>query len=150
MHIALESPDQTDVILLIEALDAYQIPLYPVHSHHGVEVADLMHDDVLFAVARADDGQLLACGAIVMAQGIGELKRFYTRPEQRGKGTGQRLLTFLEAAAYQSGCRQFLLETGYLQEEAIALYARCGYERCAAFGDYADDPNSVFMQKSVS
>ena len=40
-----------------------------------------------------------------------------------------------------------MLETGFLQPEALALYERHGYERCGPFGDYVDDPNSVFMRK---
>jgi putative acetyltransferase len=42
-----------------------------------------------------------------------------------------------------------MLETGYLQPEAIALYERLGYSRRGPFGLYTEDPNSVFMHKPV-
>jgi putative acetyltransferase len=41
----------------------------------------------------------------------------------------------------------FKLETGNQQLEAIELYSRSGYVQCGPFGDYAEDPNSVFMSK---
>jgi len=58
------------------------------------------------------------------------------------------LLDFLEAQARSLGCRSFVLETGYLQREAIALYERAGYVHCGPFGSYAEDPNSVFLRKA--
>jgi len=147
MQISLESPDQPDVMLLIEALDAYQKPLYPADSHHGLDLSAMCEKNVLFAVARDDNRQSVACGAVVLESGYGELKRMYTSPAERGKGIGRSLLIFLETQARERGYSEFALETGYLQPEAIALYARCGYARCGPFGAYAEDPNSVFMRK---
>jgi len=34
LRIALEAPDQPDVVALIDALDAYQRALYPPQSNH--------------------------------------------------------------------------------------------------------------------
>lgn len=147
MKISLESPSQPDVVHLIEDLDAFQQPLYPAESHHGIDIHALEHPDVLFAVARDDDGQAVACGAVILTAAYGELKRFYTKPSHRGKGIAHALLCFLEAQAKDRGCLQFTLETGNLQPEAISLYVRCGYQRCDPFDDYADDPHSVFMRK---
>ena len=42
-----------------------------------------------------------------------------------------------------------MLETGYLQPEAIALYQRLGYSHRGPFGPYTEDLNSVFMHKSA-
>ena len=41
------------------------------------------------------------------------------------------------------------LETGTLLEAAIALYTAQGYRRCGAFGDYAVNGTSVFMEKPI-
>lgn len=149
MKITLESPSQPDVRQLIQELDDYQIPLYPAESHHGVDISVLEQPNVLFAVARSDTGTALACGAIVLEDGYGELKRMYTVPAQRGQGIARRLLAFLEAEAQARGCSAFALETGYLQTDAIQLYQRCGYSLCGPFGAYLEDPNSVFMQKKI-
>lgn len=150
MHIALEPANQPEVIALIEALDAYQVPLYPVESHYGIDIAALSAPNVLFAVARDEQGRAVACAAIVLEPEYGELKRMFTAPGFRGRGIEGRLLNFLEAEACARGCRSFALETGYRQSEAIAMYERLGYMRCGPFGNYPDDPNSVFMSKNVS
>ena len=60
------------------------------------------------------------------------------------------LLAFLESQAGAAGLRVFKLETGSWQSEAIDLYSRSGYVRCGPFGEYAEDPNSVFMSKDVA
>ncbi len=146
-HIRFESADQADVIALIEALDEYQRPLYPAESHHGVELRALLQPNVIFIVARLDDGTAVGCGAIVLKEGYGELKRMYTVPSVRGRGLGRALLGVLERAAARRGTTIFLLETGYLQPEAIGLYERSGYQHRGPFGDYTNDPNSVFMEK---
>lgn len=150
MHIALESPDQPDVIQLIDDLDAYQKPLYPPESHHGIDVAALSAPNVLFAVARDGQGSAVGCGAIVVGTAFGELKRMFVRPENRGRGIAAKVLAFLENEAKARGCMTFMLETGPSQPEAIAFYARSGYEPRGPFGGYGPDPFSVFMEKSAA
>lgn len=147
MQIALESPDQPDVIALIDELDAFQKPLYPPASYHGIDIAALSRPQVLFAVARDGGGAAVACGAIVLEAGYGELKRMFTKPSHRGQGVAAQLLALLEAEARAAGCSTFRLETGPLQPAAIAMYERAGYRRRGPFGDYGDDPHSVFMEK---
>jgi putative acetyltransferase len=85
----------------------------------------------------------------VLSPAGGELKRMYTVPAWRGQGVAQAVLSLLESEAQLRGARELSLETGYLQDEALAFYARHGYERCGPFGTYTDDPNSVFMRKSL-
>ena len=147
MRIALEPPDQPEVIALVDALDAYQKPMYPPESHHGIDLAALRRPNVLFAVARDAAGRAVGCGAIVLGDGYGELKRMFVAPAQRGNGIARAMLDFLEDAARARGVNRFALETGNLQHEAIRLYARAGYAACEPFGDYQPDPHSVFMRK---
>lgn len=149
MKVALERAQQPEVLALIEQLDAYQKPLYPAESHHGIDIDALSQGNVLFAVARNGTGQAVACGALVVGKTYAELKRMYTQPDQRGKGCARAVLALLEETAVSAGCTTFMLETGYLQPEAIAFYERAGYRRRGPFGDYRDDPNSVFMEKRL-
>jgi putative acetyltransferase len=149
MTVAIESPDQPEVIALIADLDAYQDGLYPPESRHYLDLASLMGPNVLFAVARDDAGRAIGCGAIVLQRQRGELKRLYVSPRGRGRGVAKKLLSLLESCANASGCRLLMLETGPYQPGALALYAAAGYERCGPFGDYTNDPLSVFMQKEL-
>ncbi|MFZ6743782.1 GNAT family N-acetyltransferase [Undibacterium sp. JH2W] len=150
MQISFESPSQADAIALITELDAYQGALYPPESHHALDLSSVDEQGLLFVIARDEAGQAVACGAVVLSAGYGELKRMYVRPQQRGRGLAKKILQTLEAATMASGCMELKLESGPYQPEALALYARCGYEPCERFGGYADDPLSVFMQKKLT
>lgn len=130
MPIALESPDQPEVIALIAELDAYQDGLYPPESRHALDLISLMPPNVLFLVARDDSGSALGCGAMVLQDDYGEIKRMYV--SLRGRG-----------------CELARLETGPYQPEALRLYESAGYQRRGPFGAYRDDPLSVFMEKRL-
>jgi len=147
MNIRIESPDQADVIALIAELDAYQDSLYPAESRYALDLTSLMQPNVVFGVARDAAGAAVGRAAIVLQKDYGELKRMYVSVGQRGNGIAGNLLTHLEGAALARGCSVFRLETGPFQPEALAFYARNGYQRCGRFGDYREDPLSVFMEK---
>ena len=80
----------------------------------------------------------------------GELKRMYVSPTQRGRGVAKNVIAFLEQEAVHRGCTLLMLETGIHQAEALGLYERSGYARREPYGDYPNDPLSVFMEKKIS
>jgi putative acetyltransferase len=77
----------------------------------------------------------------------GEVKSMHTAEAARGRGVGSALLRQMIAAARTRGMSRLSLETGSWQyfAPAPALYARHGFVECGPFGDYREDPNSVFM-----
>jgi len=149
MPIAFESPDQPEVIALIADLDAYQLSLYPPESVYALDLPSLMQPNVRFAVARDAAGAVVGCGAIVLTPEYGEIKRMYVQPAARGQGLARGVLALLEQAALDQGCPEMVLETGPSQPAALSLYERHGFQRCAPYGDYPDDPLSVFMRKPL-
>lgn len=149
MPVSIESPDQPDVIQLIAELDAYQETLYPPESRHLLDLASLCRPNVVFAVARDPQGVAIGCGSIVLGSEYGEVKRMYVHPGSRGRGVADEVLALVESHAQRRGCDWLMLETGPKQPEAIAFYARHGYRRRERFGDYRDDPLSVFMEKRL-
>ncbi|WP_343730317.1 GNAT family N-acetyltransferase [Duganella sp.] len=149
MPIAFETPDQPDVHALIAELDTYLLALYPPEAVYALDVQTLLQPNIRFAVARDAQGAAVGCGAIVLSAAYGEIKRMYVRPAARGTGTARQLMDLLEHTARQAGCPQMVLETGPDNPEALALYTRHGFERCGPYGDYPDDPLSVFMQKKL-
>lgn len=150
MHVQLESPNQPDVISLIEELDAYQDSLYPAEARYALDLSALEQDGVLFAVARDAQGAAMGCGAIVLNHDSGELKRMFVRPACRAQGTAAQVLALLEAESMRRGCRLVQLETGPYQPAALAFYKKHGYRVCGAYGDYPEHPLSVFKEKPLA
>ena len=144
-----EAPDQPEVLALIEALDAQMAVLYPPESNHLLDIAALSDPAVTFLVVR-DGGAVIGCGALKRdPRGWGEVKRMVVRPEQRGHGIGKRVLAALQAVACDAGLPLLRLETGIHNKDALALYRGAGFVEYEAFGDYAPDPLSVFMEKRI-
>jgi putative acetyltransferase len=70
--------------------------------------------------------------------------------QHRGKGLSKAIMQTLEAHLQAAGVRLARLETGIHQPEALGLYARLGYVLREPFGAYAQDPLSVFMEKTLA
>jgi putative acetyltransferase len=141
-----ETPDQPEVRDMLARLDAYCAALYPAESNHLLDIASLLQGDVLFLVARDVDGAAVGCAALVNRHEHGEVKRMFVDEQRRGLGTGRKLLEHLVMFARMSGLSVLRLETGIHQPEAIGLYERLGFERRAPFGNYREDPLSLFME----
>jgi putative acetyltransferase len=150
LTIRAEPPDQPDVLRMIEALDVQMTALYPPESNHLLDIAALSDPAVTFLVVR-DGEQAVGCGALLRdPRGWGEVKRMYVRPDRRGRGIGKAVLATLETIAHDTRLPLLRLETGIHNADALALYRGAGFVECEAFGDYAPDPLSVFMEKRVN
>lgn len=122
--------------------------LYPPTSQHGIDLDEAAKGVMLVAWL---DGEALGCGILrPLDTEIAEVKRLFVMPDRRGQGLAKALMAELEAVAHRLGHQAIRLETGTLQPEAIALYQRIGYTRIPCFGDYADDPMSVCMEKRLT
>jgi GNAT superfamily N-acetyltransferase len=147
--ITREHPASADAVALITELEGELEPLYPAKSRHGYSVAKLIAERVAFFVLR-DDGTPAGCGGIqFFGTDYGELKRMYVRPPSRGKGFGKLLLDHLTDYARAHGVGLLRLETGIHQAAAIRLYERMGFQRIPPFGDYIEDPLSLFYEKRI-
>ena len=78
-----------------------------------------------------------------------EMKRMYTLPEHRGKGIASKILTELELWAKEENYKIAILETGFLQTDAISLYKKLGYVITENYGQYIGIENSICMKKSL-
>ncbi len=151
MNVAITptSPDHPDAAALIAELEAWLAPLYPPSSQHGLSVAQMLEEKVAFFVLRVD-GQAAGCGGFKQeAGGFAEIKRIYVRPQFQSHGYAKMILDYIERAARRRGVACLRLETGVSQPAAIRLYVKCGFQRCAPFGDYTDDPLSVYFKKEL-
>jgi putative acetyltransferase len=149
--VALDDPDQPEILALLAESDAWYAAMYPAESNHLIDVAVLKQPNVAFFTARRD-GRVLGYGSIVRQSGrdgeaYGEIKRMYVAPAARGLGLGRLLMQTLERHAAEHGLSCIRLETGVKQPEAISLYRAFDYVETGPFGDYGLDPMSVFMEK---
>jgi putative acetyltransferase len=145
-----DDPGSPHARRLIAELDAFLVSRYPMESNHLVPVEALRQPNVAFLTAWVD-GQVAGCGAFLKhGAEYAEIKRMFVLPAFRGLRVGRRLLDALEVLIRDAGLALVRLETGIFQPEAHRLYERAGYQRCGRFGDYADDPLSVFMEKKLA
>lgn len=144
-----ERPDSAEAAQLITELEAQLDPLYPTESRHGLSVERLLQEAVAFFVVR-HEGTAAGCGGIkLFGTEYGELKRMYVRPRFRGLGLGKLMLDHLAAYARQHGVGVLRLETGIYQVEARGLYERWGFTPVPPFGEYKEDPLSLFYEKGI-
>jgi putative acetyltransferase len=145
-----ERPDSPAASALIDELESHLASLYPSESRHGYSVDKLLREGVAFFVVR-DEGAAAGCGGIQLhGTDYGELKRMYVRPQSRGRGLGKMVLNRLTDYARERGVGVLRLETGIYQQEAIGLYEQSGFQRVPPFGEYKEDPLSVFMEKRIA
>jgi ribosomal protein S18 acetylase RimI-like enzyme len=148
-----ERPDTEDATKLIEELEAILSPMYPVESRHGYSISKLIEQNVEFFVIRCN-GEAAGCAGVQFFENngdvaYGEVKRMYIRPTFRGLGLARLALKQLEALAATRGVELLRLETGIHQTEAIRLYEQYGFYRIGPFGEYRDDPLSLYYEKRV-
>lgn len=129
----------------------------PPESKHALDLDGLKQPDVTFWTLWATDnegqGERLAgcCALKRLTAEHGEIKSMRTATVFRRQGVAQRLLQHVLDQAKAQRLTRLSLETGSMDYFAAArgLYSRFGFEECPPFGDYIEDPNSVFMTRIV-
>lgn len=144
----LRSPEVAQ--LLEEHLqDMYAVS--PPESVHALDLVKLRQPEITFWSVW-DGEQLAGCGAIkeLDAQHA-EIKSMRTAKAYRGKGISVKIMEYMLAVAAERNYQRLSLETGPQDffTPARKLYERFGFEYCGPFGDYAEDPYSTFMTKSL-
>ncbi|WIX32562.1 GNAT family N-acetyltransferase [Salinicola sp. JS01] len=140
-----------EIAALLEAHLADFAPHSPPESCHALDLAALRHPDVHFYTAW-EDGELLGCGAFKrLDDEHAELKSMRTDSRHLRRGVARALLTRLMAEARAAGFERLSLETGSVAHFAPArhFYAAAGFAECGPFGDYVEDPYSVFMTRRL-
>lgn len=144
-----EDPRQDDVRDLIAELNKALLALTPPEFVFHMTAEEMARPDTTVFIAR-DEGKAVACGALRRHEdGIGEVKRMYTRPSHQGQGLGGRILAEVETLARREGLTRLVLETGDRHAAAWRVYERGGFNRCGAVLDYPDSGYSVFYEKML-
>ncbi|TCS43350.1 GNAT family N-acetyltransferase [Reinekea marinisedimentorum] len=123
----------------------------PPESIHAITPEKLRDPAVTFWAARMN-GELAGCAALKEHSAeLAELKSMKTSPVHLRKGVAKNLLHQVFAEAKERGYQTVKLETGSHEAfvPAVALYQQFGFEPCAPFADYSDDPYSLFFVKRL-
>ncbi len=124
----------------------------PPESIHALDIEQLRRPEVTFWTAWRGE-ELLGCGALKELDARhGEVKSMRTAPSHRREGVASRVLTEVLGEARRRNYERVSLETGSMSAftPARKMYAKFGFRECGPFGDYVEDPNSVFMTKSLT
>jgi putative acetyltransferase len=123
----------------------------PPESVHALGVDRLRSPGITVWSAWEGD-VLLGCGALkILGPTSGEIKAMRTADAHRGKGVGSRVLEHIIAEGQRRGYSRLYLETAASADFSAAqrLYEKYGFEYRGPFAAYVEDPNSVFMSKSI-
>ncbi len=123
----------------------------PPESVYALDLDELRAPEITFWSAW-DDGELVGCGALKELDARhGEIKSMRTARARRRRGVAARILEHIIEEGRRRGYESLSLETGSTEAfgPARALYAQYGFERCGPFGEYGEDPHSLFMTKAL-
>lgn len=141
--------DTPEFAALVETHAELMLSLSPPGSCHFLPMDGLKRPDITVWEMR-DGNSLVGCGALQhLSETHGEVKSMHTLARHRGAGLGRKMLDHVIAVAQQRGYNRLSLETGSTDgfKPSRTLYRSFGFEVCPPFGDYVEDPHSVFMTR---
>jgi putative acetyltransferase len=148
MRIEIDDLTRPQVLALLNEHLTNMYELSPPESVHALDVSKLRGSDITFWTVW-EDGELLGCGALKeLSPTHGEVKSMRTPQKMRRRGAGRAVLSHIVGVARERAYQLLSLETGSAEAfvPAQKLYESFGFTYCGPFGDYRDDPNSVFME----
>ena len=149
MEVRLDDLSGPQVRRLLEEHVRDMLELSPRESMHALDVDGLRRPDITFWTVWSAES-LMGCGALrEIAPTHGEIKSMRTSPAHRRQGVARTMLAHIIAEGTKRRYHRLSLETGSMQafEPAQKLYEGFGFTYCPPFGDYVEDPNSVFMTR---
>jgi len=141
--------ENIDFINLVKDLDAF-LKITDGDEHEFYNQYNNI-DVIKHTVVAYLNNQPVGCGAIkpFNIESI-EIKRMFTQSEARGNGIATKILQELEAWAKELNYKSCILETGFRQIEAIALYKKNDYQLMPNYGQYINVVNSLCYKKHLS
>ena len=139
-----------DVVRLVTEVQAEYVTMYGGPDAAVIDPDEFAPPSGLLLVGLLD-GEPVMTGGWRRLDGpagqLAEIKRMYVRSAARRGGLARTMLGELERTAAGAGVRRLVLNTGPVQQAAVALYRQSGYEDVPGFGHYADLPGALFFGK---
>ena len=151
MRIEIDDLSRPEIHALLNEHLKNMYALSPPESVHALDLDKLRKPDITFWSAW-DGAVLLGCGALKeLTPKHGEIKSMRTPNALRRKGAGRAILAHIMETARSRSYERLSLETGPMDGflPARKLYESFGFSYCGPFGNYVEDPHSVFMTISL-
>lgn len=152
MKIEVDDLSRPEIYALLNEHLQSMHELSPPESVHALDIDNLRHPNITFWTAW-EGPLLLGCGALKeLDRKHGEVKSMRTPNAHRRNGAGRAILAHIIAVANARHYELLSLETGTMDafRPAHRLYESFGFTYCGPFGEYAEDPNSIFMTLLLS
>ncbi|WP_371396292.1 GNAT family N-acetyltransferase [Fretibacter rubidus] len=120
---------------------------------HTLNISALKRPGIHVFCARDNGATLMGIVAIKSLNSIaGEIKSMRTHPNHLRKGVAAKLMDAVIEFARDQGFKQLYLETHPTPDYAAAvrLYETQGFKYCAAFGEYEETDQSLFMTRALT
>lgn len=151
MDIRVDDLESPEIMHLVRSHLQSMALISPPESVHALGLEALRQPEVTFWSVW-QDAELMGCGAVKELDARhGEIKSMRTVSSHLRKGVAATLMCHILDEAKRRSYERLSLETGSTEPFAPArsLYASFGFQPCAPFADYVDDPFSVFMTREI-
>ncbi len=151
MDIRIGELRNKDVITLLQKHHEDMLSHSPIESVHALDLKALEAPEITFWSLWLDN----TLAGVVALKEIdiehGEIKSMRTSTEHLRKGVAGKLLSHIINQANIRSYKKLSLETGTMDAflPAQKLYQQFGFKECEPFGNYKEDPYSIFMTKSI-
>jgi putative acetyltransferase len=149
MEIRLDDLQGREVEEFLDAHVQEMKAVSPPESKHAFDIDSLRQPEITFWSVW-EEKAMVGCGALKqLSTDHAEIKSMRTSESGRGKGVASLLLGHILQVAKERGYVEVSLETGSFPffKPARQLYEKFGFLQCDPFGDYQEDPNSIFMSR---
>lgn len=140
------------VIALLQEHHKDMLSLSPPESVHALDLSSLEQPDITFWSLWFDQ-ELAGIGALKqLSEEHGEIKSMRTSRQHLRQGVAATILNYIIQQSTLRSYKKLSLETGTMDAFIAAhqLYHQFGFYVCEPFGDYQDDPHSLFMSKTLT
>ena len=123
----------------------------PAGSAHVLDTDGLKDPSIKFW-SLWENEKLMGCGALkFLNENHGEFKSIRVADLYRGKGYGEKIITYLIQKSKKLNIKRISIETGSGEffKSARKLFKKSGFKECEPFGHYKIDSNSCYMTLSI-
>jgi putative acetyltransferase len=151
MDIRLDDASSPEISCLLQEHLHSMLLHSPPESVHALDIESLRQPDVTFWSGWRDTDLVGCCAIKELGPRHGEIKSMYTAFLHLRTGVATRLLQHILEESVRRTYERLSLETGSMEAFAPArkLYSDFGFKQCGPFGDYIEDPHSIFMTRKI-